>query len=45
MITTATEIKHVENSFEVLNSMEVDLEFILVNEFAQGLPNELETAN
>lgn len=43
MITTATEIKHVENSFEVLNAIEVDLEGILIEEYAQGLPNDTDS--
>ncbi len=42
MITTTTEIKHVENSFEVLNSIEVNLEDILSTEFVLGLPNDIE---
>ncbi|MDJ0745112.1 MAG: hypothetical protein QNJ32_17375 [Xenococcaceae cyanobacterium MO_167.B27] len=44
MITIATEIKYVENSFEDLKAIELDLEGILVEEFEQGLPNELENA-
>ena len=43
MITTATEeIRYVENSFEVLNGIEVDLERILVAELELGLPNDLD---
>lgn len=42
MITTATEIKHVENSFEVSNAIELSLENLLVEEFEQGLPNDLD---
>lgn len=45
MITTATEeIRYVENSFEFLNGIEVDLESILAEEYAQGLPMELESS-
>lgn len=32
------------SSFEVLNYMELDLESILVKEFAQGLQNDLDNA-
>ena len=37
------EIKHVENSLEVLNEfgIEIDLEGILVEEFERGLPSDL----
>ena len=43
MITTTTEeIKYVENSFEVLDAIKVDLEKILVEEYAQGLPNDID---
>ncbi|MDJ0532725.1 MAG: hypothetical protein QNJ70_09550 [Xenococcaceae cyanobacterium MO_207.B15] len=42
MITTATEIKYVENSFEDLKAIELDLERILVEEYAQGLPNDID---
>ena len=38
---TMTEIKHFENSFEVLNEFEIDLEHIFVEEFKQGLVNDL----
>lgn len=43
MITTTTEIKHVENSFEILNEfgIEIDLKGILVEEFEQKLPNDI----
>ncbi|MDJ0596747.1 MAG: hypothetical protein QNJ72_43430 [Pleurocapsa sp. MO_226.B13] len=45
MITTATEeIRYVENSFEVLDAIEVDLERILVEEYPQGLPNDIDNA-
>ena len=43
MITIATEIKYVENSFEDLKAIELDLEGILVEEYGQGLPMELES--
>ena len=41
---TITEVKHVENSFKVLNEfkVEIDLDSILVEEFEQGLPNNLD---
>ena len=41
---TMTEIKHFENSFEVLNEfeIEIDLNRILSEEYEQGLPNDLE---
>ena len=42
MITTATEIKYVENSFEELKVIELDLEGILVEQYAQGLPNDID---
>lgn len=43
MITTATkEIHYVENSFKVLDAIEVDLEGILVEEYGQGLPNDID---
>ena len=40
---TMTEIKHFDNSFEVLNEFwaEVDLDEIFVREFEQELPNDL----
>ena len=41
MITVATEIKYVEPNFEVPNSIEVNLQQILVEDFKQGLPNDL----
>ena len=43
MITTATEIKHVENSFEELNEfgIDVNLDDILIEEFEQGLPIDI----
>ena len=43
-IATATEIKHFENSLEVLNhfGIELDLDIILVKEFEQGLANDLD---
>lgn len=43
MINTAFEIKHVEN-LEVLNAIELGLERILVEEYAQGLPNDIDNA-
>jgi len=42
MTIATTEIKHIENSFEVLNSIEVNLEDILSAEFVLGLPNDIE---
>ena len=43
MITTATEeIRYVENSFEVLDAIEVDLKGILVEEYTEGLPNDID---
>lgn len=41
--TTFTEIKHIENSLTVLNEVgiEIDLDSILVNEFEQELPNDI----
>jgi hypothetical protein len=45
MITTvtATEIKHVEKSFEILNEfgIEIDLNSILVREYEQELASEI----
>lgn len=41
MTTIITEIKHVENHFEVLNSIELNLEKILVEEFEAGLCHDL----
>ena len=40
---TATEIKHVENSFEVLNEFgsKIDLNSILVREYRQELSSEI----
>ena len=40
---TMTEIKHVENSFEVLNEFEIEisLDGILVKEFERGLLSDL----
>lgn len=32
----------IESNFEILNDIEFELESILVKEFAQGLPNDLE---
>lgn len=42
-IATVTEIKHVENSLEVLNEfgIEIDLDGILVEEFEQGLSSDI----
>ena len=46
-IATTTEIKHIENSLEILNEfgIKMDLESILVEEFKLGLPHELDTAH
>ena len=43
---TITEIKHLENSLEVLNKfgIEIDLEAILVTEFEQGLASDISNA-
>ena len=43
MITTATRIKHIENSLEVLNlvGLEMDLETILAEEFEQGFASDI----
>lgn len=41
MITTTTKIKYVENSFEILEGIELDLEGILVEEYLQGLPSDI----
>ncbi len=44
MTTTVTQIKHLENSLEVLNQfgIEIDLDSILVEEFQQeGLPSDI----
>ena len=41
MITTATEIKHVESHVEVLNSMEVNLDKILLEEFPQEFASDI----
>jgi hypothetical protein len=43
MITTATEIKHVENSFEILNEfgIEIELEDVLFAEFKQKLTGDI----
>jgi hypothetical protein len=42
-IATATQIKHVENSLEVLNQfgIEIDLETILVEELEPGLLSDI----
>jgi hypothetical protein len=42
-IATATQIKHVENSLEVLNqfAIEIDLETILVEELEPGLLSDV----
>ncbi|BAY50034.1 hypothetical protein SAMD00079811_76630 (plasmid) [Scytonema sp. HK-05] len=34
-----------QNSFSVSNDIELDLESILVQEFEQGLPNDLESVH
>lgn len=41
---TITEIKHVVNSLEILNEFEIEisLDGILIDEYEQGLPNDLE---
>ena len=43
-MTTATKIKHVKNSLEVLNQfgIELDLDIILIQEFELGLANDLD---
>ena len=43
MITTTTEIKYVEHSFEVLNAIgiQVELKDILVKELETGLPSDI----
>lgn len=41
MITTVTEIKHVENSFEDLDAIEVNLGKILVEEYEKELSSEI----
>jgi len=42
-IATATQIKHVENSLELLNEfcIEIDLENILVEEYELGLSSDI----
>ncbi len=42
-IATATQIKYVENSLEVLNQfgIEIDLESILMEEFEQGFSSDI----
>ena len=43
MITTTTEIKHFQSSLEIINEIELDdLETIVENEFAEGLPSDME---
>ncbi|MEH1864325.1 MAG: hypothetical protein V7K69_04665 [Nostoc sp.] len=32
----------IKNSLEVLNNMEIDLESIMVREFARGLPSDID---
>ncbi|MBC1221757.1 hypothetical protein GNF10_24480 [Nostoc sp. UCD121] len=32
----------IKNSFEVLDDMEIDLESIMVKEFARGLPSDID---
>ncbi|BAY50032.1 hypothetical protein SAMD00079811_76610 (plasmid) [Scytonema sp. HK-05] len=32
----------IESNFEILNDMEFELESIMIKEFAQGLPNDLD---
>lgn len=46
MITTATEIKHIENSVEFLEGFEeeIALDSILVEEFKLGLPSDINNA-
>ena len=41
MTITTTEIKHIENSFKVLNLIEVNLEQLLIEELNQGLVNDI----
>lgn len=33
----------IESNFEILNDMEFELESIMVKEFGQGLPNDLDS--
>ena len=44
MNATITEINYVENSLEILNEfgIEIDLQSILVEEFEQGLPSDID---
>ena len=43
MITTATEIKHVKNSFKVLNEFgsEINLDDILIEEYDEELSSDI----
>ena len=42
-MATATQIKYVENSWEILNQfgIEIDLESILMEEFEQGFSSDI----
>jgi hypothetical protein len=44
--TTVTQIKHVENSLEILNQfgIEIDLESMLVEELERGLASDISNA-
>ena len=46
MFATITEIKHAQNSTELLNEFgtELDLDFILTEEFNSGLPCDINNA-
>ena len=46
MIFTTTEIKHIDNSLEVLEefAVEMDLDLILAQEFDSGLPSDINNA-
>lgn len=42
-IATINQVKHVENSLEILNQfgIEIDLDEILAEEFKKGLPSDI----
>ena len=42
-MSTDTQIKHVENSLEIVNQfgIEIDLESILAEEFEKGFPSDI----
>ena len=45
MITTISrEIQHIDNDFEVFNSIEVNLEEILTDEFIQELSSDINSS-